>query len=118
MNKQISKRKHSDREKEPLCGLIKSELVDPSVASAWAKLLPTAPERLLTLTERQYRHKHRMEMLGMIFAMAISILCFIAAMVSIWLGYVVAAGLFFGITLLGLVSRFINLPKTPRNEFA
>jgi len=95
------------------------ELVDPEIVAAYAQVLPSAPERILKMTENQLCHQHWNEkartiakylrpLLGIIFAMTITLLCFVASIVSVFLGQGIAATVFFGFTLLGIISRFIN----------
>lgn len=43
--------------------------------------------------------------------MTITVLCFAAGVLFLLFGQAITAGIFFGLTLLGLVSRFINGTK-------
>jgi uncharacterized membrane protein len=98
--------------------LVKCELVDPKIIAAYARSLPGSPERILKMTENQIRHRQWVEkveivskylrpLLGLLFAMVITLFCFIAGTVSVFLDQGIAATVFFGFTLLGIISRFI-----------
>lgn len=119
MNQEIERSKEQVIDKTNLEGVIKSELVEPAIIAGYAELLPGSPERILAMIEEQYRHRRWIEkletvcknllpVLGLIFAMTITVLCFAAGFLFLLFGQNITAGIFFGLTLLGLVSRFIN----------
>lgn len=119
MSQEIERRNELVIDKTNLEGIIKSELVEPSIIAGYAEILPGSPEKILTMIEEQLRHRRWIEkletvcknllpILGLIFAMAITLLCFVAGVLFLLFGQNITAGIFFGLTLLGLVSRFIN----------
>lgn len=119
MNQEIESRKEQVIDKNNLEGKMKCELVEPSIVAGYAEILPGAPEKILAMIEEQHRHRRWIEkveivcqnllpILGLVFAMAITVLCFAAGVLLLLLGQTITAGIFFGLTLLGLVSRFIN----------
>ena len=119
MNQEIERRKEQVIDKTNLEGQLKIELVEPAIIAGYAELLPGSPERILAMIEEQYRHRRWIEkleavcknllpILGLIFAMMITVLCFAAGVLFLLFGQAITASIFFGLTLLGLVSRFIN----------
>ena len=119
MNQEIERRKEQEIDRTDLEGILKSELVEPAIIAGYAEMLPGSPERILAMIEEQLRHRRWIEkvetvcknllpVLGLIFAMAITLLCFAAGLIFLLFGENITAGIFFGLTLLGLVSRFIN----------
>ena len=119
MNQEIERRKEQVVDKTNLEGIIKSELVEPAIIAGYVEILPGSPERILAMIEEQHRHRRWIEkletvcknllpVLGLIFAMAITVLCFAAGVIFLLFGQNITAGIFFGLPLLGLVSRFIN----------
>lgn len=119
MNQEIERRKEKVIDKTNLEGIIKSELVEPTIIAGYAEILPGSPERILAMIEEQHRHRRWIEkletvcknllpVLGLIFAMTITVLCFAAGVIFLLFGQNITAGIFFGLPLLGLVSRFIN----------
>lgn len=118
MNQEIESRKEQVIDKTNLEGKLKCELVEPEIIAGYAKILPVSPERILAMIEEQHRHRWWIEkveivcqnllpILGLVFAMAITVLCFAAGVLLLLFGQTITAGIFFGLTLLGLVNRFI-----------
>lgn len=119
MNQEIERRKEQGFEEANLEGILKCNLVEPAILAGYAEILPGSPERILAMIEEQHRHRRWIEkletvcrnllpILGLIFAMTITVLCFAAGVLFLLFGQNITAGIFFGLPLLGLVSRFIN----------
>jgi uncharacterized membrane protein len=127
MNQEIERRKEQIIVRTNLEGIVKNELVDPAIVAAYAEILSGSPEKILAMIEKQLRHRRFVEkvecfsknfipILGLIFAMMLTILCFAASVLLLVFGWGITTGIFFGLTLLGLVSRFIIGTRNPKSE--
>ncbi len=96
MKQEIEKRKEQIVDKTVIEGVLKSELVEPSIIAGYAEILPGSPERILLMIEEQLRHrwwiekietvcKNLLSILGLIFAMAITLLCLAAGVLCFYL---------------------------------
>lgn len=118
MNDEIEKRQTDAPKSVNTEGLVKSELLDPISFARYGETLPGSDERILKMIEGQVRHRQWIEKLeaiskclrslfGVVFAFAIAFLCLGAGVLVFLLTNSIGAGVFFGFTTLGLVTRFV-----------
>lgn len=94
------------------------KLVDPAILTDYSKILPNAPERILSMTEDELRHRRWLEKtalignliiahLGIVFA-AILTLCFlVGGVICIMYDHDLAGGALISSALVSIVTAFI-----------
>lgn len=98
-------------------------LPHPDLLNGYEKTLPGAADRILIMTEKEQAHRHEVDQQlleydrsdlrrGQNFGFVLALILILAALVIVYLGHEVLAGVIFGTTLLGVLVIYV-LRKMP-----